>query len=94
MKDPTPAVYNRYGAPTGRHTGPISEGLGDMWTLRRIKLDRGGYDPGGAYWGCGQPLYWAFNEATTEETFFRARNRLAAKNHVREHYDLRAKFHS
>ena len=25
--------------------------------LRRVRLDRGGYDQGGAYWGIGAPLY-------------------------------------
>ena len=26
--------------------------------LRKIRLNQGGYDDGGAYWGTGQPLYW------------------------------------
>ncbi len=29
--------------------------------LQRIKLDSGGYDDGGAYWGFGSPLYWAIS---------------------------------
>ena len=27
--------------------------------LRRLRLDSGGYDEGDAYWGHGDPLYWA-----------------------------------
>lgn len=54
--NPTPPVSSRYGAPMGRHTGPdfLCAEAGRV-TLRRIRLDRGGYDPGGAYWGHGAP---------------------------------------
>lgn len=50
--------------------------------LRRIRLDAGGYDPGGAYWGIGAPLYWASSEDSQTEFFFRARNRAAARSEV------------
>ncbi len=56
-------------------------------SLQRIRLDRGGYDSGGAYWGIGQPLYWARVEGPAGfEMFFRASSRDAAKAIVRERY--------
>lgn len=93
MRNPTPNVNCKYGAPMGRHVGPISEGQGDKWALQHVPLDSGGYDRGGAYWGHHQRLYWAFNESTHEETFFRARDRAAAKAHVRAEYDSAARFY-
>lgn len=68
--DPTPDVNCKYGAPTGRHTGPEPSGNGSKWQLNNIRLDVGGYDRGGAYWGLGKLLYWCCNEAG-EEAFFR-----------------------
>jgi hypothetical protein len=48
-----------------------------------VPINAGGYDPGGAYWGTGQPLYVAFDtEADTEysqEMFIRADDRRHAK---------------
>jgi hypothetical protein len=53
-------VSCKYGAPMGRHTGPyfLDCDAGKVY-LRRVYLDSGGYDKGGAYWGVGQPLYEA-----------------------------------
>jgi hypothetical protein len=38
----------------------VTEGLPDNpeVSLRRVRLNRGGYDAYGSYWGAGQPLYW------------------------------------
>lgn len=50
--------------------------------LRRVRIDSGGYDPGGAYWGNGNGwLYCAWGESDTEQchAFFRAQNRADAK---------------
>lgn len=52
-------------------------------TLQRVKLDSGGYDQGGAYWGSGQPLYWASLDDSAG-WYFRAPSRDAAKVIVRE----------
>ncbi len=52
-------------------------------TLQRIRLDTGGYDPQGAYWGIGQPLYWAATDDGKLDSTFRARDRAEAKEHVR-----------
>lgn len=80
MTNPTPDVNCRYGAPLGRPTRN-QDCVGKV-TLRKIRLNRGGYDPGGAYWGIGQPLYWAGDESGALDLFFRAPSRAAAKQHV------------
>ena len=51
------------------------------FTLRRIRLNRGGYDSFGTYWGIGAPLYQAAGDIgdAFEEFHFRASDRRAAK---------------
>ena len=56
-------------------------------SLQRVKLDSGGYDAGGAYWGYGEPLWRASDDTSnptldTIELFFRAPTREQAKRHV------------
>lgn len=53
---------------------------GEKLHLRRVPLDSGGYDPGGAYWGKGTPLYCAYGETETEQlqVFIRAASRKEA----------------
>ncbi len=55
-------------------------------TLRRIRLNSGGYDPQGAYWGIGAPLYWAATDDGEYDATFRADDRDDAKATVREVY--------
>lgn len=55
-------------------------------TLRKIRLDNGGYDSGGAYWGIGQPLYWAGSDNGVVDLWFRASDRDEAKAYVRESF--------
>ena len=51
-------VNSKYGAPMGRSTGyNFLETDSGKIALRRINLDSGGYDKGGAYWGHGEALY-------------------------------------
>ena len=52
-------------------------------TLQCVKLDSGGYDQGGAYWGFSQILYWASLDGS-DGWYFRAPDRDAAKAIVRE----------
>ena len=78
-------VSSKYGAPMGRR-GNYAAGEGTKFSLQRIRLDRGGYDPCGAYWGLGKPLYWAFCEETSAEMFLRAGCRDDAKNKIRATY--------
>lgn len=48
-----------YGAPMGRRTAPDLDTTRGTVHLFKVKLDSGGYDDGGAYWGVGAPLYCA-----------------------------------
>lgn len=56
--NPVLRVHSPYGAPMG---GPaLGHGVSHTtaFELRRIRINNGGYDDGGAYWGLGIPLYW------------------------------------
>lgn len=79
QNNPTPPVPCRYGAPMGRHTGPdyLEISAGPLY-LRRIRLNSGGYDSGGAYWGLGLHLYWVADQDGNSR-FFRASDRDSAK---------------
>lgn len=77
--NPTPRVNCAHGAPMGRHTGPYYlETAAGRIGLARIPLNRGGYDPGGAYWGLGAPLWYAY-DCDGNSQFLRATSRAAAK---------------
>ena len=78
----------------GAGLGRSTEG-GDAHTpwrfyLERVRLNRGGYDDGGAYWGAGAPLYrYAATEAPNGECpegFLRAADRAAAKAQILASY--------
>ena len=94
MLDLTPKCNMQYGAPMGRRSwddnGP-GEFAGRMY-LRRIPIDSGGYDPGGAYWGSGQRLYGYASEDDSINGFTRASDRQHAKAVVLHHYP-KAKFY-
>lgn len=83
MSNPTPDVSSPYGAPMGRHTGPLylEASAGPLY-LRRVPLDRGGYDSGGAYWGVGAPLYYVEDQDGNSQ-FLRANGREDAKAKIR-----------
>ena len=78
-------VHSRYGAPMGRATSTAQPAPGVRFHLSRVRLNSGGYDSGGAYWGIGAPLYHAWGEGEEEilETFTRASCREDAKEKVR-----------
>ena len=73
--------YNQYGAFMGRRSWLEEADTVRKLHLQRVPLDSGGYDPGGAYWGVGEPLYIAFGEGEEEQQrkFFRAWDRSEAK---------------
>lgn len=75
--DPLAKVSSIYGAPMGR----TSYGTAPAAKVRlfRFRLDAGGYDKGGAYWGIGSPIYCA-TDGTTYVAYTRATSRLAAAN--------------
>jgi len=56
------SVSCRYGSPMGRHCVPDLKKTRKSIRLFRVRLDSGGYDDGGAYWGArsrGVGLYCA-----------------------------------
>lgn len=53
-----PKVNCQYGAPMGRSESPLGEGVRSVRVFR-VRINSGGYDDGGAYWGIGKPLYCA-----------------------------------
>lgn len=93
MSPKLPPVGGKYGAPLGRADRPAAysdfAAIPDhphKFYLRRPRLDAGGYDPGGAYWGHGEPLWWACNEHETVIRFLRAPTRDRAKQILRDEF--------
>ena len=72
-------VNSKYGAPMGRHTGVeyLDSSVGKVY-LRKVPLDSGGYDRGGAYWGFGVTL-WETLDKDGNGFIFRSRDRSSAK---------------
>lgn len=65
------ASYSAYGAPMGRTTYGDQRNF-TKFRLFRVKLNKGGYDDGGAYWGIGKPLWCAMSEHAIEgEDYYR-----------------------
>jgi len=83
--DPTPRQNCRHGSPMGRRgSGTVAHVNGERLYLRRVYLDSGGYDSGGAYWGRGQ-LLWAWGSIEGDRRgYLRAGCREAAKAELRE----------
>jgi hypothetical protein len=71
-----PHVSGKYGAPMGRSSSPLSDAPRTVRVFR-VRLDSGGYDDGGAYWGHGQPIYCAEGIEGGRQ-FVRADSRLQA----------------
>lgn len=68
-------VSARYGAPMGRREdGYLETDLPRFVRLFRVRLDSGGYDDGGAYWGHGAPL-WCAEDEDGNRKFIRASSR-------------------
>jgi hypothetical protein len=73
-------VNCKYGAPMGRadrfpEKREVIDGKEYAYTgrlfNRKLPLDSGGYDKGGAYWGHGSPLRVRFNSDLTFVQFYR-----------------------
>ena len=92
--NPTPRASATYGAPMGRrdHAAPDWEQEAPLY-LRRVPLNAGGYDRGGAYWGVGPALWWVA-DADGDGCYFRcAGGREAAKAYARRTYAPGARFY-
>lgn len=59
---------------------PVEKGY-----LRKVRINNGGYDPNGAYYGVGEPVYEFFNDGNLD-TAVRAKDRATAKSQVRAFY--------
>jgi hypothetical protein len=66
-------VGGTYGAPMGRSESPLGEGSRSVRVFE-VRINRGGYDDGGAYWGLGPALYCAQCDEGGRK-FIRAKNR-------------------
>lgn len=69
-------VSCRYGAPMGRAGAHPGDDPHCTMRVSRVRLNSGGYDNGGAYWGLGQPLWYchgldSFDGATSYIADFR-----------------------
>lgn len=65
------------GASMGRSPWLPEEPSPDKVYIQRVRLDNGGYDPGGAYWGTGAPLYCVFTQGIDADPirlYYRADN--------------------
>ena len=76
MKPFKQPVNCSHGAPMGRPSDNPANLDGVSVTLSSVQLTDG-YDDGGAYWGCGEPLFCAIGENDDEAIihYFRAGNR-------------------
>jgi hypothetical protein len=54
--------------------------------VRRVRLDPGGYDPNGTYFGTGEPLYWVADADCDVDFVLRARDREHAKRQALADY--------
>lgn len=72
-----PNVSTRYGAPMGRHSAPDLDTTPRTVRLFKVRLDSGGYDDGGAYWGHGGTI-WAAVDRDGDMQTVRAATRLRA----------------
>ena len=77
---------SKYGASMGRASDNFGQLVdeGVKVRLQHVRLNSGGYDSGGAYWGRGAPLYRAQTEfqGDTLDYWLRAGGRLAAKQTI------------
>ena len=85
-----PNATSIYGASMGRAENRPPAETPVKFYLQRVRLNQGGYDSGGAYWGIGQPLYHAWGEGFNEDydLFLRADSRENAKERLRAKYPL------
>jgi len=86
-------VSSRYGAPMGRADRcPVDPDAPLVLRLARLRWEDGDYDQGGAYWGCGAPMWCAWSVDAPPEgdepvrIYVRARTADAARAVVLERF--------
>lgn len=79
-----PKVSCAYGSPVGRSQSPFLDG--HKVRVYRVRIDSGGYDDGGAYWGLGSPLFCA-EDGEGFRQFIRAGDRRSAQVMLRERFE-------
>lgn len=72
----------RRGAAVGRTTVLGDPGYAGSLLFRRVRLDSGGYDVNGTYFGAGNPLYWYASNDGTIDGVLRAQSRTEARMRV------------
>ena len=86
----------RRGAAVGRHSIHRAEPEGKM-TLQKVRINGGGYDRNGTYFGVGgEPLYWFADAGGNVDGVLRASSRAVAKVLVRALFpetELRGRFY-
>lgn len=77
----------------GRRDWPAPTQTRVAFTLQRVKLDKGGYDLGGAYWGTGEALFCAWGDPVDGDPhqeqvriFVRAKHKAEAREKVLAEY--------
>jgi hypothetical protein len=81
-------AFSALGANLGRQNNILEPQKPIRFHLCREYLDSQGYDEGGAYWGHGDPLYYAYTEFCDNDMLVRAPSRDAAKFHVIQKFPL------
>lgn len=78
----------RRGAALGRPTihDPNPETVTARLSLRKVRLNSGGYDTNGTYFGHGEPLYWCADSKGDVDFMLRAHNRTTARQEVLKQY--------
>ncbi len=76
------------GAALGRSTvdQPDEDTFAEPLAIKRVPLDRGGYDPNGTYFGTGKPLYWVGSCDGNVDRVLRASNDADALSQVEALY--------
>lgn len=76
------------GAALGRPSIQGSRSFSGRLFLRKIRLNNGGYDCNGTYFGIGLPLYWFASDDGSIDEMLRASSREEACRLVLEKYPL------
>src|SRR3990167_361339 len=85
MKDCERKGYSEYGSQMGRQEDKVPRNATGKMRLYRVPLKQG-YDPGGAYWGAGAPLFCV--ELVTENEQYIEYFRAWTRDEVKEKFPL------